>query len=223
MLELYSETKLPTSFGEFLVQVFRDEEGVEHLAISVGDLNADGPCLARVHSACFTGEALSSLRCDCKAQLEQALVQIQGEGRGVVFYLFQEGRGIGLGNKIRAYALQEQGHDTVDANLELGFPEDLRSYDPVSEICAALGIQQLRLMTNNPEKLKALQALGLQISERVPLEVGRNAVNAGYLDTKAARMGHLLEEAPKTSYQSPDGVITNEREDSRSSEKEQLS
>jgi len=163
------------------------------MAISQGELSGD-PVLVRIHSACFTGEALGSLKCDCKAQLERALREINREGRGVVVYLFQEGRGIGLGNKIRAYALQTSGADTVDANRQLGFADDDREYSDALEILSELGVERVRLMTNNPLKLEALKAAGLEVTERVSIEVGRNEVNASYLDTKRDRMRHHLGE-----------------------------
>jgi GTP cyclohydrolase II len=190
-LELYSETNLPTEWGDFKTRVYRGSDGREQVAIFCGDPSGDA-LLARIHSACFTGEALSSLKCDCKAQLEGALQRIQREGRGVVVYLFQEGRGIGLGNKIKAYALQERGADTVDANTLLGFGADERAYGDAVEILNHLGAQSVRLLTNNPLKVEALEAAGLRVSAREPLEVGRNAVNTHYLDVKRDRMRHAL-------------------------------
>ena len=163
------------------------------MAIYQGELSGQGEApLARVHSACFTGEVLGSLKCDCKAQLERALLEISRAGRGVIIYLFQEGRGIGLGNKIRAYALQNEGADTVDANRHLGFSDDDRDYQDAVEILSDLGVTQVKLMTNNPLKITALREAGLEVSERVSIEVGRNEVNASYLDTKRDRMSHLL-------------------------------
>ena len=195
-LTRYAQATLPTEWGTFETLVYRSPTGEEHMATYQGELSEElsGPTLVRVHSACFTGEALGSLKCDCKAQLERALQEIDREGRGVVVYLFQEGRGIGLGNKIRAYALQAQGVDTVDANRQLGFGDDERGYQDAVEILRDLGVTRVRLMTNNPLKLEALQKAGLELSQRVSIEVGRNEVNASYLDTKRDRMSHLLKE-----------------------------
>ena len=191
-LEKYASSLLPTEWGEFTFTVFQDEHSKEHVAISTGELKNKSGVLTRVHSACFTGEALSSLKCDCKAQLEYALREIQAAGRGVVIYLFQEGRDIGLGNKIRAYALQSQGEDTVDANVKLGFGEDQRTYDVAIDMIKQLEIRSVKVMTNNPLKIEALQAGGVDVLERVPVEVGVNQVNAQYLETKRDRMGHML-------------------------------
>jgi len=195
-LTRYAQATLPTEWGTFETLVYRSPAGEEHMAIYQGELSDElaESTLVRVHSACFTGEALGSLKCDCKAQLERALQEIEREGRGVVVYLFQEGRGIGLGNKIRAYALQTQGVDTVDANRQLGFGDDERDYQDAVEILRDLGVTRVKLMTNNPLKIEALQKAGLELSQRVSIEVGRNAVNASYLDTKRDRMSHLLKE-----------------------------
>ncbi len=192
MLNLFSQTLLPTEFGTFKVFVFRKENQEECVAITIGDLSKQEHVLARVHSSCFTGEVLGSLKCDCKPQLEYAMKAIQKEGKGVIFYLFQEGRGIGLGNKIKAYALQDQGYDTVDANLALGFEEDHRTYEDAIDMLNALEIQSVRLLTNNPLKVESLKQAGIPITGRVPIEVGMNQVNAGYLQTKQERMGHML-------------------------------
>lgn len=189
----YARTRLPTEHGEFDVRVYVGADGKEHLAISVGDLaGADGvPC--RVHSECLTGEVLGSLKCDCKAQLDAALEHIQRAGRGVVLYLRQEGRGIGLGNKIRAYHLQEHGADTVEANRLLGFDDDLRTYGIASEMLQALQVRSIRLLTNNPAKLEGLREVGVRVVGRVPLVTGVNEVNVRYLETKRVRMGHLIQ------------------------------
>jgi len=187
----YSEATLPTEWGVFKTRVYRGADGREQVAIFCGDPSGDD-VLARVHSACFTGEVLGSLKCDCKPQLEGALRRIQREGRGVVVYLFQEGRGIGLGNKLRAYALQERGADTVDANTLLGFGEDEREYGDAVDMLRDLGARSVRLLTNNPLKVAALEEAGVRVSSREPLVVGRNAVNAHYLDVKRDRMGHAL-------------------------------
>ena len=191
-LEKYASCPLPTEWGEFNVTVFQEDNGKEHLAISLGDLSEKTDVLTRVHSACFTGEALSSLKCDCKAQLEYALQEIQRAGLGLVVYLFQEGRDIGLGNKIRAYALQSQGEDTVDANTKLGFEEDQRTYEVAIDMIQHLKIQSIKVMTNNPLKIEALQIGGVEVTGRVPVEVGVNQVNEKYLETKRDRMGHML-------------------------------
>jgi GTP cyclohydrolase II len=199
-IQPFSSTKLPTSLGDFDVTVYRGPEGEEHLAISTGlssrthDLGAP---LVRIHSACFTSEVLSSLKCDCREQLDYALKAIKEEGCGLVVYLFQEGRGIGLGAKIQVYALQEQGHDTVEANTELGFDEDARTYEAAIEILKDLKLYKLRLLTNNPEKVEALASTGLFNVERVPIEVGRNPVNHEYLRVKRDKMGHLLKDMPQ--------------------------
>ena len=192
-LNLYSSTSLPTEWGLFKVHVFRTEDEQEHLAICKGDFpNGQAP-LVRIHSACFTGEVLGSLKCDCKPQLENALRSIEEDGVGMVIYLFQEGRGIGLGNKIKVYALQEQGFDTVDANVHLGFEEDARTYEVALGILSYFQIEQVRLLTNNPLKLAALEKGGIEVVDRVPIEVGLNQVNANYLATKQERMGHVFQ------------------------------
>jgi GTP cyclohydrolase II len=193
LIQRYSSSPLPTEWGNFTVHTYRDAYNHEHLAICKGNFQLGVPTLVRIHSACFTGEALGSLKCDCKAQLNFALQKIQEIGRGAVIYLFQEGRGIGLGNKIKAYALQElQGLDTVDANTHLGFSEDARSYEDASAILQDLQIDTLQLMTNNPHKVKSLQNTGIVVADRIQIEVGLNAVNYDYLHTKQNRMGHWL-------------------------------
>lgn len=189
----YARTRLPTEHGEFDVRVFREGDK-EHLAISVGDLDGAEALPVRVHSECLTSEVLGSLKCDCKAQLHAALAHIQDEGRGVVLYMRQEGRGIGLGNKIRAYHLQERGVDTVDANRLLGFEDDLRRYDAAVEMLAGLGVQSVALITNNPLKIEGLESHGVDVVDRVPLVTGINPVNFGYLEAKRQRMGHLYSE-----------------------------
>lgn len=196
ILTCYAQTSLPTEWGIFETRVYRNQMGEEHMAIYQGNLTEaqHEPILVRIHSACFTGEALGSLKCDCKAQLERAFQEINILGKGVVVYLFQEGRGIGLGNKMRAYALQAQGVDTVDANRQLGFEDDAREYHEAIEILKDLGVKRLKIMTNNPLKINALTQAGFDV-ERVSIEVGRNEVNASYLDTKRNRMSHLLKES----------------------------
>ena len=197
MVTLFAKSQLPTAHGEFELRVWVDDEGREHLTLSIGELGgAADPTLCRLHSECLTGEVLGSLKCDCKAQLDAALAQIHAEGVGVLVYLRQEGRGIGLGNKVRAYALQDEGADTVDANRMLGLPDDSRSYDVAGAILSGLGVSRVRLLTNNPEKISGLERAGIGVAGRVPLEVGGNPVNQDYLETKRARMGHLLRAVP---------------------------
>jgi GTP cyclohydrolase II len=190
---LLAQAALPTRFGEFAVAVF-EVEGMpgEVAALTRGPLHADVVPLVRLHSECLTGDVLGSLRCDCGQQLSVALGLIASAGSGVLLYLPQEGRGIGLANKIRAYALQDRGLDTVDANLALGLPVDRREYDSAAAILRQLGVRKVRLLTNNPLKAAALELHGVQVVERVPLAVPPNSVNRAYLRTKADRMGHLL-------------------------------
>ena len=185
---------LPTTVSDVgRLHVFRPEDGgEEHYAIEIGKPQRDKPVLARLHSACFTGDLLGSLKCDCGPQLRAALAQMAAEGAGVLIYLNQEGRGIGLANKMRAYSLQDQGFDTVEANHRLGFEDDERDFRIGSEILKSMGFDQVRLLTNNPKKLKMMTACGLTVSERVPLKVGENPHNQAYLATKAQKSGHLL-------------------------------
>lgn len=171
-----------------------DEADKEHVVLTMGNLKADEPLLIRVHSECLTGDALFSLRCDCGAQLQSAMHKIAVAGRGAIFYLRQEGRGIGLLNKIRAYKLQDQGADTVEANEQLGFGADMRDYSILKPMFETLGIKQVKLMTNNPRKVKALQEIGIDVVERIQHETGRNPHNAHYLQTKKGKLGHLFEE-----------------------------
>lgn len=196
VLTRYSEADVPTEYGTFRIVVYREREAtepnVEHCAIVKGDVRAAQDLLIRVHSECFTGEALHSLKCDCREQLDQALRIISEQGQGAVLYLRQEGRGIGLGNKIRAYALQQQGVDTVDANLRLGFAADARKYHVASAMLADLGVVSVKVLTNNPDKVDALRADGVLVSGRVGMDVIPNQHNRGYLDTKRQRMGHLI-------------------------------
>lgn len=196
-IQFVATSKLPTIHGDFDISVFEDPStGEEHVALSKGLLNqkvaADKPVLVRMHSECLTGDAFASLRCDCGPQLNAMLDMIQKEGQGALLYLRQEGRGIGLPNKIRAYALQDQGHDTVDANLLLNLPADARTYEMCTVMLAHLGIGSVKLVTNNPAKMEALQALGINVLTRVPLQVGRNPHNTGYIETKKQRMRHLF-------------------------------
>lgn len=185
--------KLPTPWAIFELHGFVDESsGKEHVALSLGDFADEMPVLARIHSECLTGDALFSLRCDCGAQLDEALKRIAIEGRGVLLYLRQEGRGIGLVNKIRSYRLQEQGVDTVEANTQLGFPADMRSYSLCRPILDHLGVISVRLMTNNPEKVSALISSGISVVDRIPLVVQSTGWNARYLETKREKLGHFL-------------------------------
>jgi GTP cyclohydrolase II len=199
MLELLSvlrfieSSKLPTRWGVFDIHGFEDPfKGKEHIAITMGDCGSDEPLLIRIHSECLTGDALGSLRCDCGEQLNEALRRISQQGRGAILYLRQEGRGIGLVNKIRAYNLQDEGADTVEANERLGFGADLRDYSICAPILNHLGAKKLHLMTNNPRKIKALEDLGFEIAERKPIQTDSNPHNAQYLSTKAGKLGHLF-------------------------------
>jgi GTP cyclohydrolase II len=192
-VNMLAEAALPTRFGEFKVAAFEiDGSPGEAVALMRGPLDADTIPLVRLHSECLTGDVLGSLRCDCGQQLAEALALIAEEPSGVLLYLRQEGRGIGFANKIRAYALQDRGLDTVDANLALGLPVDRREYASAAAILRTLGLRQVRLLTNNPLKSAALERHGIQVVERVPIAVPPNEVNQAYLRTKADRMGHLL-------------------------------
>lgn len=181
--------RLPTQWGEFEMRVLV-EDNIESIALSMGCVDDGEPVLARVHSECLTGDVFSSQRCDCEAQLHAALAAIAKEGRGVLIYLRQEGRGIGLYNKVLAYQLQEQGSDTVDANRLLGFGDDLRTYDSAFRLLKLLGVQSIKLLTNNPAKIEALESLGLTVSERIGLHVGHNSKNLKYIKTKQRRLRH---------------------------------
>lgn len=184
---------LPTRYGEFTIHAFEEPEtGKEHVALAMGNVADGEPVLMRVHSECLTGDGFGSLRCDCGPQLEAAMQKVAAAGRGVVLYLRQEGRGIGLLNKVRAYHLQDLGADTVEANEQLGFAPDLREYSMCEDMLAHLGVKSVRLMTNNPLKVAALEAHGIQVLERVPLMTGRNPYNQHYLDTKQDKMGHMF-------------------------------
>jgi GTP cyclohydrolase II len=186
-------SQLPTPFAVFTMHGFLDEEtGKEHLALTLGAINDGAPVLGRLHSECLTGDALFSQRCDCGSQLEAALRAIATAGRGVLLYLRQEGRGIGLLNKIRAYELQDGGADTVEANERLGFGADQRDYSICQPMLAHLGVSAINLMTNNPRKVKALEGFGLRVASRVPLQTGQNMHNKKYLATKASKLGHML-------------------------------
>ena len=196
-LDYVTSCALPTPWAQFTLHAFVEHAtGKEHLAMVLGDIGNGEPVLARVHSECLTGDVLFSQRCDCGAQLEGALKKVAAEGRGVVLYLRQEGRGIGLINKMRAYRLQEAGADTVQANEQLGFKADQRNYALVEPMLKQFGVQSLRLMTNNPRKIAAMEALGIPVAERVPLLVNRNKFNQHYLNTKAAKLGHMMTPPP---------------------------
>ena len=210
--QFITRAKLPTRHGEFDIYVFENEAGQEHVMLTVGlprateethtdatlsHKNHESPKhivpLVRIHSECLTGDAFSSLKCDCGPQLNTAMQAIQETGCGAILYLRQEGRGIGLTNKIRAYALQDQGHDTLDANLILGLPADARVYDMCGPMLEYVGVNEVRLITNNPDKVAYLNEHGIHVTERVPLVVGVNDINADYLATKRDRMGHLFD------------------------------
>jgi len=193
LVEAVAEARLPTRHGAFVARIYRDQAGVEHVALVMGDLRGAPDVLVRVHSECFTGDVLGSMRCDCGAQLDGALGRVAAEGRGVIVYLRgHEGRGVGLTSKLHAYRLQDLGRDTVDANLELGLPADARSYDVGAQILSDLGVTRLRLMSNNPAKFVELEGYDLRITARVPLVIAPNHENAAYLRTKQLRLGHQL-------------------------------
>ena len=193
LVEAVEEVDLPTDHGHFKLRMYRSRvSGLEHLALVKGDVADGRPVLVRVHSECFTGDVLGSERCDCGPQLHTAMEMIEREGRGAVLYMRQEGRGIGLANKLHAYKKQEQGLDPVEANVALGFPPDLRDYGEGAQMLVDLGIRKLRLMTNNPCKIAGLEGYGLEIVERVPIVIPANVHDRRYLDTKKEKMGHLL-------------------------------
>lgn len=194
MLRFIEKSKLPTRWGTFDIHGFEDAANhKEHVVISIGDCAGDEPLLVRLHSECLTGDALGSLRCDCGAQLQAAMASIAERGRGAILYLRQEGRGIGLLNKIKAYHLQDAGADTVEANEQLGFGADQRDYSLCAPMLSHLGVSKVILMTNNPRKVAALEALGIEVVERRPLQTDSNPHNAKYLSTKAGKLGHLLD------------------------------
>ncbi len=189
-----AEAKMPTKYGDFKVIAYENElEPATHIALVKGDIKGDDPVLVRVHSECLTGDVLGSVRCDCGDQLANAMCSIAKEGKGVILYMRQEGRGIGLANKIKAYALQDQGYDTVEANKKLGFKADLRDYGIGAQMLVDLGIRKMRMMTNNPKKIVGIEGYGIEVVERIPIEMSACEFNADYLRTKKDKMGHMLE------------------------------
>ena len=193
LVEKIEEVDMPTRWGHFRLSMYRSlTTGLEHLALVKGDISGDSPVLVRVHSECFTGDVLGSQRCDCGPQLHEAMRMVEQEGRGVILYMRQEGRGIGLANKLHAYRKQEAGLDTVEANVALGFAPDLREYGEGAQILGDLGISKVRLITNNPCKIKGLAGYGIEIAERVPVVIPATAYDKGYLETKRVKMGHLF-------------------------------
>ena len=191
-IKYIASCRLPTEWGVFTMHGFEEADGQEHIALSMGDFSDGLPVLSRIHSECLTGDALFSQKCDCGPQLKAAMQAVQKEGRGIIVYLRQEGRGIGLINNIRAYRLQDQGLDTVEANLKLGLPVDARDFSLAKHIYDHLGVHEIKLLTNNPEKVSTLQQAGISIVERIPLQVGENSENERYLHTKAEKLGHFL-------------------------------
>lgn len=192
LVALAAEARLPSRFGDFHVVAFESVDGKEHAAVVKGDIRGQSGVPVRLHSECFTGDVMGSLKCDCRDQLEAALQRIASMEMGAVLYLRQEGRGIGLANKIRAYALQDAGLDTVEANLHLGFGDDERDYEIAAQMLEELGVRSVRLMTNNPNKIKGIQAHGIQVDERLPHVLPPNPHNEFYLQTKRDKSGHLL-------------------------------
>ena len=194
LVKRVAEAKLPTAFGEFTAIAYKSEiDPDEHVALIKGEVNGDESILVRMHSECLTGDVFGSLRCDCGEQVSMAMEAIANEGRGIFIYMRQEGRGIGLHNKIKAYALQDKGMDTVEANEKLGFPPDLREYGIGAQILVDLGVRNMRLLTNNPKKVVGLDAYGLQVVETVPIIAPANPKNKRYLGTKRRKMGHLID------------------------------
>ncbi|MGC8846103.1 MAG: GTP cyclohydrolase II, partial [Candidatus Hydrogenedens sp.] len=193
LVQRIAEAQLPTLFGDFRIIIYESMiDTYQHIALVKGDVSSGKPVLVRVHSECFTGDVLASLRCDCRGQLHESMKMIEKEGCGIIVYMRQEGRGIGLANKIKAYALQDQGLDTVEANKHLGFDPDPREYGLGAQILADLGVKEMRLITNNPVKRAGLEGYGLKVVERVPLIIPPNDYNCVYLKTKKEKLGHLL-------------------------------
>lgn len=193
LIDHVTEANMPTKYGDFRIIGYENKlNGEHHVALVKGNVDDGEPVLVRVHSECLTGDAFGSMRCDCGDQYAAAMEQINKEGRGILVYMRQEGRGIGLINKLKAYSLQDQGMDTVEANLALGFPEDMRDYGIGAQILSDLGVKKIRLMTNNPRKLSGLTGYGMEIVERVPIQMNHNEKNAYYLKTKQAKLGHML-------------------------------
>lgn len=195
-VKLIDSALLPTQFAEFTIVGFEElnDPNKNHVVLTLGDITSNEPVLTRIHSECLTGDALFSLRCDCGFQLEAALKKIAEQGRGILIYHRQEGRNIGILNKIRAYHLQDDGLDTVDANLKLGFPADAREFDICADMLKLLNVKTIDLLTNNPKKMHTLKEAGICIHQRVPLEVGKNQYNKAYLQTKKSKLGHILEQ-----------------------------
>jgi 3,4-dihydroxy 2-butanone 4-phosphate synthase/GTP cyclohydrolase II len=193
LVEKVVEVNLPTYYGEFKLHLYKNKvDGKEHIALTKGEVAGGDPILVRVHSECFTGDTLGSLRCDCQDQLHAAMMMVERAGRGIVVYMRQEGRGIGLANKLKAYKLQEDGKDTVEANEALGFKADLRDYGLGAQILVDLGVRKMKLLTNNPKKIVGLGSYGLEVVDRIPIEVPPNENNASYLETKRKKLGHMI-------------------------------
>ena len=193
LVSIAAETKLPTKYGDFRIIIFKNEvDHKEHLMIVKGDVRGKSDVLMRIHSECLTGDVFGSHRCDCGEQLENALRSIEEQGEGIVIYMRQEGRGIGLTNKIKAYTLQDEGYDTVEANVKLGFPPDMREYSLAAQMLRELDVKSVKLLTNNPEKKEDLERWGITVSKRVPIVIKANSINAKYLNTKKEKMRHML-------------------------------
>ena len=212
IIERVADARLPTKHGKYTITSYRSlVDTAEHVALVIGDISTDDPVLVRVHSECLTGDVFGSLRCDCGEQVDLALQAIESEGRGVFLYMRQEGRGIGIHNKIKAYNLQDLGLDTVDANVHLGYAPDIRHYGVGAQILNDLGVSRMRILTNNPRKLSGLDGFGLEVVERVPIKAQPNEENSRYLETKRTRLGHLLEESD-THVNGSEGVLAEVQE-----------